>query len=125
MALTGATVILNPSASDEVIGKAGYRRDLVCGQSARLYCAYAYADAGRSESTTDLVFAGDNIIAENGSLLARSELFSTGMVAADVDLDRLAAERPLLVHGRALLFCDRSGSGSLVLPSWRREASRR
>ncbi len=93
MALAGATVILNPSASDEVIGKAGYRRDLVCGQSARLYCAYAYADAGEGESTTDLVFAGDNIIAENGSLLARSELFSTGMVAADVDLDRLAAER--------------------------------
>lgn len=93
MALAGATVILNPSASDEVIGKAGYRRDLVRGQSARLYCAYAYADAGEGESTTDLVFAGDNIIAENGSLLARSELFSTGMVAADVDLDRLAAER--------------------------------
>lgn len=93
MALAGATVILNPSASDEVIGKADYRRDLVCGQSARLYCAYAYADAGEGESTTDLVFAGDNIIAENGSLLARSDLFSTGMVSADVDLDRLVAER--------------------------------
>lgn len=93
LALAGATIILNPSASDEVIGKAAYRRDLVCGQSARLYCAYAYADAGEGESTTDLVFAGDNIIAENGALLARSDLFSTGMVAADVDLDRLVAER--------------------------------
>lgn len=93
MALSGATIILNPSASDEVIGKASYRRDLVCGQSARLYCSYVYADAGEGESTTDLVFAGDNIIAENGCLLARSDLFSTGMVAADVDLDRLVAER--------------------------------
>ena len=89
----GATVILNPSASDEIIGKADYRRDLVCGQSARLYCAYAYADAGEGESTTDLVFAADNIVAENGSLAARGELFGGGMVAADVDLNRLVAER--------------------------------
>ncbi len=89
----GATVILNPSASDEIIGKADYRRDLVCGQSARLYCAYAYADAGEGESTTDLVFAADNIVAENGSLAARTPLFEGGMAVADVDLNRLVAER--------------------------------
>ncbi|WP_418722602.1 NAD(+) synthase [Enorma sp.] len=94
MALEGdATIILNPSASDEVIGKAAYRRDLVRGQSARLYCAYAYADAGEGESTTDLVFAGENLIAENGSLLARTPLMSCDMALADVDLDRLTAER--------------------------------
>ena len=94
MALEGdATIILNPSASDEVIGKAAYRRDLVRGQSARLYCAYAYADAGEGESTTDLVFAGENLIAENGSLLARTPLMSCDMACADVDLDRLLAER--------------------------------
>ena len=94
MALEGdATIILNPSASDEVIGKAEYRRDLVRGQSARLYCAYAYADAGEGESTTDLVFAGENLIAENGSLLARTPLMSCDMALADVDLDRLTAER--------------------------------
>ncbi|WP_308616527.1 NAD(+) synthase [uncultured Enorma sp.] len=94
MALEGdATIILNPSASDEVIGKAAYRRDLVRGQSARLYCAYAYADAGEGESTTDLVFAGENLIAENGSLLARTPLMSCDMARADVDLDRLTAER--------------------------------
>ena len=94
MALEGdATIILNPSASDEVIGKAAYRRDLVRGQSARLYCAYAYADAGEGESTTDLVFAGENLIAENGSLLARTPLMSCEMALADVDLDRLTAER--------------------------------
>ncbi len=94
MAVTGgATIILNPSASDEVIGKADYRRDLVCSQSARLYCAYAYADAGEGESTTDLVFAGDNIVAENGSVAARTALFTRGMAVADVDLNRLQAER--------------------------------
>ncbi len=93
MARAGATVILNSSASSEVIGKAEYRRSLVAGQSARLFCAYAYADAGEGESTTDLVFAGENLIAENGSLLARTPLFSCGMAVADVDLDRLVAER--------------------------------
>ena len=89
----GATVILNLSASDETIGKAEYRRDLVRGQSARLYCAYAYADAGEGESTTDLVFVGENLIAENGSLLAKTDLFTRDMAVADVDLDRLLAER--------------------------------
>ena len=89
----GATIIMNPSASDETIGKAEYRRDLVRGQSARLYCAYAYADAGEGESTTDLVFVGENLIAENGSLLARTDLFTCDMAVADVDLDRLLAER--------------------------------
>ena len=89
----GATIILNPSASDEIIGKADYRRQLISQQSARLYCAYAYADAGEGESTTDLVFAGENVIAENGSLLARTPLFTCDMAVADVDLDRLMAER--------------------------------
>ena len=94
MALEGAaTVLLNASASDEIIGKAEYRRQLVCSQSARLYAAYAYADAGEGESTTDLVFAGENLVAENGSLLARTPLFSCDMAVADADLPRLAAER--------------------------------
>ena len=93
MALAGATVILNASASDEIIGKAAYRRDLVRGQSARLYCAYAYADAGAGESTTDVVFAGENLIAENGSMLARTPLMSCEMAVADVDIDRLVIER--------------------------------
>ena len=66
----GATLILNLSASDEVVGKADYRRQLVTGQSARLACGYVYADAGEGESSTDLVFGGHNLIAENGSLLA-------------------------------------------------------
>ena len=93
MARAGATVILNASASDEIIGKAAYRRSLVSQQSARLYCAYVYADAGAGESTTDLVFAGENLVAENGSVLAQTPLFSCDMAVADVDLDRLVAER--------------------------------
>ncbi len=93
MALAGATVILNPSASDEIIGKADYRRSLISNQSARLYCAYAYADASEGESTTDMVFAGENLIYENGSKLAATRLLTCDMAIADVDLDRLVAER--------------------------------
>lgn len=93
LASCGATVIFNPSASDEVIGKAAYRRTLVTGQSARLLSAYAYADAGEGESSTDLIFSGHNLIAENGTLLKESPLFSTGLLTADVDLQRLTQER--------------------------------
>ena len=93
MALDGAVVMLNPSASDEIIGKADYRRSLIANQSARLYCAYAYADASEGESTTDMVFAGENLVYENGSKLAATGLFSCDMAVADVDIDRLLAER--------------------------------
>ncbi|MDY2777940.1 MAG: NAD(+) synthase [Collinsella sp.] len=94
MAVEGAaTIVLNASASSEVIGKSSYRRDLVCGQSARLFCAYAYANAGAGESTTDLVFSGENLIAENGVLLARTEMFSCDMTVADIDVERLVSER--------------------------------
>ena len=93
MAQAGATLLLNTSASDEVIGKANYRRGLVRDQSARLFCAYAYADAGEGESTTDLVFAGHNLIAENGGILAESQPFTTGLTCAEIDLQRLMQER--------------------------------
>lgn len=92
LAAAGATVILNLSASDEVAGKAAYRRDLVTGQSGRLLCAYLYADAGEGESSTDLVFAGHNLIAENGALLAENR-FSTGLTITEVDVQRLVHER--------------------------------
>lgn len=92
-ALAGATVIANLSASDEIIAKAQYRKELVSLQSARLFAAYVYADAGYGESTTDLVFAGDNIICENGVVAARSERFKNSYVYAAVDLERLTSER--------------------------------
>ena len=93
LAQAGATVIVNLSASDEIIGKASYRRDLVRQQSARLLCAYLYADAGFGESTQDLVFAGHDLIAENGALLAESKLFGRGVIYADIDVQRLTHER--------------------------------
>jgi len=92
LAAEGAAVILNLSASDEVAGKAAYRRALVTGQSARCVCAYVYADAGEGESTTDLVFAGHNIISENGAVLAENR-FRTGLTVSEVDVKRLLFER--------------------------------
>ena len=92
LAEAGATVILNLSASDELVGKAEYRRRLVCGQSARLVCGYVYANAGEGESTTDLVFNGHDIVAENGALMAERR-FATGLTVSEIDVQRLAYER--------------------------------
>lgn len=88
----GATVILNLSASDELAAKAAYRRELVKSQSARLVCAYVYADAGEGESTTDMVFAGHDIIAENGLVLAEKR-FHTGLAVSELDIQYLCNER--------------------------------
>ena len=92
-ALAGATVIVNPSASDESVGKTDYRRMLVRSQSAKLICAYLYAGAGEGESSTDLVFAGHDLICENGILLGESKRYETELVFADVDIDMLDHER--------------------------------
>ena len=91
-ARAGATLILNLSASNETVGKAAYRRSLVCGQSGRLLCGYVYADAGEGESSTDLVFAGHNMIAENGVLLAERR-FAAGLTVSEIDINRLTYER--------------------------------
>ena len=94
-ALGGARVLFNLSASPEGVGKHAYLRDLVAQQSARTLSAYVYCSAGFGESTTDLVFAGNGIIAENGTVLREAERFALGeqLVVADVDLERLAFER--------------------------------
>ena len=92
-ALAGATVLVNLSASDEMTGKDRYRRDLVRGQSARLVAGYIYADAGEGESSTDLVFSAQNMIAENGILLGEAERFKNQMVCSELDIDRLVSER--------------------------------
>ena len=91
--LSGATMIVNLSASDEITGKSSYRRELVKGQSARLICAYVYASAGSSESTQDVVYSGHSLLSENGTVLAESKLFSEGITQADFDMKRLEAER--------------------------------
>ncbi len=92
-ALAGATVIANLSASNEIIAKDEYREMLLKSQSARLYCGYIYSSAGYGESTTDVVFSGDNIIAENGSILNRSKRFTNECVYSELDLERLVGER--------------------------------
>lgn len=99
--VAGANVLLNLSASNEVVGKCRYRTDLVVGQSGRCIAAYAYAGAGPSESTTDLVFGGHCLIAENGRLLAESRRVGDGgpaplgthTITRDVDVERLASDR--------------------------------
>jgi NAD+ synthase (glutamine-hydrolysing) len=95
LAVQGATVLVNLSASNEVIGKAGYRRQLVANQSGRCVAAYVYTSCGVSESSTDVVFGGHCLIAENGSILAESKRFQREetLLVQDVDLDRLVLDR--------------------------------
>lgn len=90
---SGASIICNLSCSDDLIGKAQYRRDLVKMQSAKLCCAYVYCDAGFGESTTDMVFSAQNIIAENGTIVSESCRFNNGITYADIDVERLMSER--------------------------------
>ncbi len=92
-ALCGATVIINCSASDETVGKDSYRARLISGQSARLIAGYIYANAGEGESTTDGVFGGHNIIAENGSILEETKRFANATIYSELDIDRIVSER--------------------------------
>lgn len=95
LALNGAEVILNLSASNEIVGKAAYRRDMVRHQSGSLSCIYAYCSAGYTESTQDMVFSGQSMVAENGSLLRESQdpIATDYMLLQDCDLGRIRAER--------------------------------
>ncbi len=105
----GATLILNPSASDEIVSKAAWRRTLLSATSGRLACGYVYADAGWGESSTDLVYAGHNLILENGSILAEQR-FSTGLIASELDVEKLTHERQRMntfpVSSRSTVFVD-------------------
>ncbi|MBR2522835.1 MAG: NAD(+) synthase [Clostridiales bacterium] len=91
--MAGASLILNPSASDEIIGKASYRERLVSMASAKQLCGYVYCDCGFGESSTDLVFAGHDIICENGKILEKRRGYDDGLIWADIDLDRIGHER--------------------------------
>ena len=92
-ALMGATVIANLSASNETVSKDVYRSMLVKSASARMLCGYIYTSAGEGESTQDLVFGGHDLIAENGTLLAESARFSTGILYGDLDVKKVSSER--------------------------------
>ena len=93
LALNGASVIANLSASNEITGKSAYRRELVADQSARSYSAYIYANAAWEESTTDVVFSGHNVIAEAGTVLKESKLFTTGVIMTEIDLNLIKSRR--------------------------------
>ena len=109
--LAGATVVVNLSASDELVGKDTYRRQLVSSHSASCICGYVYASAGDGESTTDLVFGGHNIIAENGSILKEAKRFQNETIYSDLDVDRIVSERP-----RMTSFPAQSSEGYTVVP---------
>ena len=111
-ARAGANIIVNLSCSDEIVGKAEYRRDLVRMQSAKLVCGYVYCDAGEGESTTDMAFAGHDVICENGTVLAESKLFENGAICTDIDVDRLSNERRRMAN---TFFAAGDGNGYDVI----------
>ena len=89
----GASIIVNLGADCESVAADTYRRSLITGQSARLHCGYVFANAGYGESTTDLVFAGHDLIAENGALIKESEPFESGLILSEIDVSMLMSER--------------------------------
>ena len=108
-ALAGATVIAVPAASEEIVGRATFLRQLTSSYSARLACACLYANAGRGESTQDLVFSGHSLIAEKGELLAESKRYASGLTVSEIDLGRIEAERRRMGLFRSMeeyLSCD-------------------
>ncbi|MGN0683786.1 MAG: NAD(+) synthase, partial [Oscillospiraceae bacterium] len=108
-ALSGATIIANLSASNEQVGKDEYRMSLVTGQSARLICGYIFSSAGKGESTTDLVFGGHRIIAENGKIQSESGLYTTGLTITEIDVKAMHGER---LHNTT--FCNRQTAADVV-----------
>lgn len=92
-AMAGATIIVNLSASNELVGKKEYRQQLVSSTSARLICGYVYCSAGVDESTTDLVFSGAKFICENGTILQEGERFQDELVSSEIDVQYLMNER--------------------------------
>ncbi len=119
----GATVMANLSAKSEAVGESQKRRELVCGQSGRLLCGYVFANAGSGESTTDLVFAGHSIVAENGAVLAETAPFNSELAISEIDVNSLLFERQRITG-----FADAGGDGYLnvlfTLPMETTELSR-
>ena len=126
LAAAGATVICNPSASDEIVAKDEYRRLIVMAQSGRLSSGYIYADAGQGESSTDFIYGAHNLIAENGALLSESALFENNMIYTELDVQRLDYERRRLstfVPGTQAGFTRISFSQKILEPSLTRYVS--
>ena len=120
LAMEGANILVNISASNELIGKHHYLRSLICQQSARCMAGYVYASAGFGESSTDLVFAGNGIIAENGTLLEESPRFSMQeqLVISEIDIENLQNDRQVntsFMHGASTLLADETITIPFVL----------
>lgn len=121
-AMAGATIILNLAATHEFAGKPAFRRGVVSGQSLRQVCGYVYANAGHGESTTDVVYGGHNVIAENGKILHESPPFDDGWAMSEIDLELLAHDRRKLTlsnkaefsHTRVAFFMDNLGCQTLT-----------
>lgn len=117
LAMEGANILVNISASNELIGKHHYLRSLICQQSARCMAGYVYASAGFGESSTDLVFAGNGIIAENGTLLEESPRFTMQeqLVISEIDIENLQNDRQVntsFMHGASTLL----GGETITIP---------
>lgn len=120
LAMEGANILVNISASNELIGKHHYLRSLICQQSARCMAGYVYASAGFGESSTDLVFAGNGIIAENGTLLEESPRFTMQeqLVISEIDIENLQNDRQVntsFMHGASTLLADETITIPFVL----------
>lgn len=120
LAMEGANILVNISASNELIGKHHYLRSLICQQSARCMAGYVYASAGFGESSTDLVFAGNGIIAENGTLLEESPRFTMQeqLVISEIDIENLQNDRQVntsFMHGTSTLLADETITIPFVL----------
>lgn len=128
LAMLGANIIVNLSASNELIGKHAYRKQLVAQQSARCVCGYVYASCGFGESTTDLVFSGSALIAENGVILAESKRFSLEeqLIISDIDVEYLYHDRLVSTafsEGSLAKDTDRGFELEFILPEYRKEAA--
>ena len=128
LAMLGANIIVNLSASNELIGKHAYRKQLVAQQSARCICGYVYASSGFGESTTDLVFSGSALIAENGVILAESKRFSLDeqLIISDIDVEYLYHDRLVSTsfsEGCLAKDTDRGFELEFILPEYRKETA--
>ena len=108
LALNGALIIANLSASNEIVGRKNLRKTLVQSQSAKLCCAYLYANANKGESSTNLIFSAHNLIAENGKILAESQLYTDDLIISDIDIERLQNQRRKMNTSFSLNSCDKN-----------------
>ncbi len=120
LAMAGANVICNLAADNETAGKANFRRSLLKNQSAKLCCGYVYASSGKGESTTDFVFSGHCLVAENGHLLAESKPFGDGFAITEIDCTKIQSLRQ---KRAGFVSCPKTGYETLIFSLQQEEVS--